>query len=88
MITNGQVINNLTDYFLKQDREMVARLLAAAMIDFNRVYHIRAIDEDEKKLLRKRIKFNIATLNKFIADGPHGDLTCGPMPKDENENDN
>ena len=74
MKTNKQVINDLVEYFLTQDPKVVARSLAATMIDLQRIVHIDELPDDERMCLRLRIGANVAALKKFAKDGPDGNL--------------
>lgn len=74
MITNKDVVQKLVDYFLTQNPEDVARLLANNLIDFNRIFHSKDLQEEEYNSLVKRIKINLDTLNDFVKNGAKGPL--------------
>ncbi len=65
-ISNKEVIEKLTKYLLKQDFNIVCRLLAGCMIDYNRLYYFEDLPVDERERLMVRIKANSEQLNKFI----------------------
>jgi|HubBroStandDraft_3_1064219.scaffolds.fasta_scaffold253604_2 hypothetical protein len=74
MKTNKEVIDALTKYFITQDKETVARCLASMIIDFNRIFHLQTLPEEEKALLNARVIANVLSLRKFIKNGPEGDI--------------
>lgn len=74
MKTNKEVSDKLTEYFLTQDPEVVARILAANMIDLNRLYHFELLEDDERENLFRRLDHNIGQLEEFIKNGPMSDL--------------
>lgn len=73
--TNKKVINELQEYFLKQDPKIVARFLANMMIDLNRLYSIEELSENERKCLEFRMEHNIQQLRNFAKYGPTDGLT-------------
>ncbi len=76
-ISNKEVIDKLVDYFVKQNPKIVARLLANYMIDLNRVCNLNSLSDSENELLLDRLQTNCLSLQKFIEEGPKGDLTYG-----------
>ena len=72
--TNKDIIRQLTDYFMKQNQEQTCKLLASMFIDLNRIVNRKKLGADELAGLELRINWNIKQLNKFIKDGPDGDL--------------
>lgn len=79
IITNKEVIDQLQDYFLKQDPKDVARLLANMMIDMHRVATVCSLPEDEQESLSTRIQINSSTLQEFVENGFKGDFSFGPL---------
>lgn len=82
--TNKEIILELTKYFMQQPQELICKMLACMMIDFNRMYNVRELSEKERENLMWRIEWNIDQLNKFIKDGPDGSLK---MENADHEND-
>ena len=74
MKTNKELIQELIDYFLVQDPKIVAKVLAALMIDMNRLMHMDSLDIEEKASLITRMHFNNASLSKFAKNGPESDF--------------
>lgn len=84
MTTNKEISDKMTAYFLTQDPEIVARILAANMIDLNRLYHFELLEDDERESLFRRLDHNIEQLQEFIKSGSTSDLTIGHLKyKDE-----
>lgn len=73
-VSNKEIIDRLVKYFLTQDPRIVAQMMAAHLIDLNRIHHIHKLDESEKNSLLYRIEKNVEQLHKFIQYGPQGDL--------------
>lgn len=74
-LMNKEVVDNLIEYFLTQDKKVVCRLLANAMIDYNRLYFIDSLSTSELSSLTYRIEQNSIEVRKFAENGPDGDLT-------------
>jgi hypothetical protein len=49
-------------------------MLACMMIDLNRIVNYKQLGEDELASLKLRVDWNIKELQKFIKDGPDGEL--------------
>lgn len=64
--TKKQVINDLVEYYLKQEPQFIARALANAMIDLNRLYAWNSLDEEEQASFIFRLEQNVLELRKFI----------------------
>ena len=79
MMTNREVMSKLTEYFMQQPQDHTCKLLAAMMIDFNRMVNIRKLDESQKEDLMVRVKWNVDQLNEFLKNGPSGDLILKTM---------
>ena len=75
MNTNKQVIAELTEYFLTQDRAVVAKTLAATMIDVKRMWEFQSLPEEEQKCLLFRVQANVETIRKFAKFGADANLT-------------
>jgi hypothetical protein len=75
MKSNKEVINALQEYLVKQDAAVVARTLAALMIDMNRMLNFTSLGKNESENLIARMNANRTQLMKFIQDGPNGKLT-------------
>ena len=72
---NKEIIDKLTDYFIKEgDPQIVARILAGMMIDFNRILHFHELPDDEKTSLVERMRLNNEELMKFAREGGHQPL--------------
>lgn len=72
--TNKEVIQELMKYFMQQPHEQTCKMLACFMIDLNRIIHYKQLGKDELASLQLRVKWNLDQLQKFIKDGPDGDL--------------
>lgn len=65
MKTNKQVIDELQEYYLKQDPKVIARALANMMIDMNRIHYLELLSSYEKKALNlelNKILINLINL--------------------------
>lgn len=69
MKTNKEIIDALQEYYLKQDPDVIARALAALMIDLNRIMCSESLPKDEKNNLIIRMNANRNELLKFINEG-------------------
>ena len=56
--TNKELINELEAYFLTQDSKVIARTLAAMMIDIHRLMNMDTLGKNEKHNLITRSYFN------------------------------
>lgn len=74
MKSNKELIQELTEYFLTQDPQIVAKTLAAVMIDMNRLINMDSLSIEEKASLIARVHVNNASLSKFAKNGPESDL--------------
>jgi len=74
-MTNKKVIDMLVKYFLSQDPEKVATLLACCMIDLKRVNDIEELPDDERERLEVRLVLNAEQLIKFSKEKEHKELT-------------
>lgn len=72
--TNKEIIKALTEYFMLQPQENTCKMLACLLIDLNRIVHYKQLPQAELDSLNLRVQLNIDQLNKFIKDGPQGDL--------------
>ncbi len=81
-ISNKEVIDRLIEYLLTQDPKIVARSLANAMIDFNRMYHLLDLPLNERNNLLNRIEKNSKEVRRFAEHGPDGDLKLHNIPSD------
>lgn len=68
-MTNKEVIEKLTEYFLKQDHRTVCRTLANYWLDQHRMVNIERLPKDEAERLLIRMKANARTLNMFVERG-------------------
>lgn len=75
MKTNKEIINELTEYFITQDIHVVAKTLAATMIDVKRMWEFQSLELEEQKSLLYRVQMNVETIKKFAQMGPDGKLT-------------
>lgn len=67
-------MENLTQYLLKQDREMVARACSGFMVDFCRIRSMNDLPEKELACLVERIDQNAKTVHRFAKNGPEGEF--------------
>jgi hypothetical protein len=81
-ISNREIIKRLKEYFLENDPEIVAHLLASSMIDFNRLLHPEQMTPNEMECLWKRMKLNNDQLINFVENGPTHKLTFERMNSD------
>lgn len=65
-LTNKEIIQKLTKYFLKENPEKIARLLANMIIDMNRIVYLDDLPSNEQQSLFERMKANSDELNDFI----------------------
>ena len=72
--SNKQVISELTEYFMTQDRKNVCKTLASMLIDLNRIVNFRDLPEKERVSLFERTDLNIKQLHEFIKNGSKEDL--------------
>lgn len=77
--TNKQIIQELIDYLMAQDKKVVCRVLANMMIDFNRIDTIDSLPDIEKSNLKIRIINNAQAVRDFAFNGPKGNLSCGQL---------
>lgn len=67
---NKEIIKKLTRYFLKDcDPKVVAKLLAACLVDINRIRHFEHLPDSEKENLMLRINHNSDELLDFVKNG-------------------
>jgi len=78
-MNNKDLIDKLQAYLLAQNPEIVARLLANAMVDFHRLYTIEHLPFDEVDCLFQRIEQNAKSLREFSQKDTHEPLTMGPL---------
>lgn len=74
MKTNKKLIEELVEYFSKQDQKIVCRFLANAMIDLHRIRNISTLPAKELESLLFRIEHNSDELIKFSKYGVKTDL--------------
>jgi len=74
MKTNKEVIEALQSYYLTKDPKLVARALANACVDYNRIANAESLPKNEFDLLCLRIQKNSECLQKFSKSGPAGDF--------------
>ena len=82
-ISNKETMDRLQKYLEKQDMKVVCKVCASLMIDMNRVFSIHGLSNDEVEHLWERIRMNSFELEKFLKDGPSGNLTP-IITRDEN----
>lgn len=70
-ISNKELIEKLTTYFLKQDPEVVCKLLAAAMIDMSRYRNFDKLGDEELRSLLYRTEHNFHELQDFVKEWPN-----------------
>jgi hypothetical protein len=78
--SNKEVIDSLVEYFLTQDHKIICKALAGMIIDQNRIHHLEDLNAEDTDRLFERIKLNSERLERFILNGPVGDVTCGSLP--------
>ena len=74
-ISNKELINRLTDYFMEQDKEAICRSLANAMIDLHRVANADSMGVKEAECLLYRLAHNSKQLMSFAKNGPSGSFS-------------
>ncbi len=74
MKENKEVILELTDYFMRQEKETICLALAGMMIEINRFYNFSTLDEEEREDLMRRTRCNLEELDKFVSGGVHGEF--------------
>jgi hypothetical protein len=65
---NKEAILKLTEYFLLQDRGLIARALANMMIDLNRLDKYESLPPKEAEVLAIRIEKNLDQLRDFLKE--------------------
>ncbi len=71
---NKLVIQELTEYFLQQDIKVIARALAASMLDIHRFMNMDTLGPKELNNLIFRSKHVSKELIKFSKEGADGPL--------------
>lgn len=66
---NKELIDRLQAYFLTQDPNVVARILANYMIDMHRLCCVWEIPEEEQENLACRMSINSEKLQDFAKNG-------------------
>jgi Tfp pilus assembly ATPase PilU len=69
-ITNKELIERLTKYFMEQEQIDIAYALASVTIDLHRILNQDELPESERRSLAIRMQLNEASLKDFIANGP------------------
>lgn len=82
-VSNKEVIEALTRYFLKQSKEELAYALSALFVDFNRLANWDKLSEKEQLCFKARMQLNAASLSDFMKNGPKGDLKVHKLNSDE-----
>lgn len=67
-------MNKLTDYYLTQPPEIIAKALACTMLDICRLRVLDSLCESEISSLFDRIDKTTRQVHKFAKNGPKGDL--------------
>lgn len=62
MKSNKEVIADLTAYFVTQDIHVVAKTLAATMIDVKRMWQFSMLSPEEQESLLYRVRMNVETI--------------------------
>ena len=83
MITNKELIDKLHAYFLEQDPNLVAKLLAGIMLDIHRFNNLEVLSDEESDSLIERSTRNSLQLIDFARNGPQGPLTLTNWIYDE-----
>jgi hypothetical protein len=76
---NKQVIEKLTEYFMTQDKHLIARGLAGAQLDFYRYNKWDSLPTTELVCLHERTRLMAEEFEKFVRNGPDGDLKIVTM---------
>lgn len=71
-MTNEEVMQKLSTYFLTQDPKIIARLASSLLIDIHALYNIKELQRDKQEALLKRVKDNIQTLHEFLYEENNG----------------
>ncbi len=79
MKTNKEIIEELIEYYKKQDLETVCRTLANCQVDLNRWTNIHLCEHKERESLIKRTRINAKELQRFLREGGKESLTLGNL---------
>jgi len=74
-MNNKKLIEKLVDYFLENDPEVVAKMLANSMLDQYRLCTINDLPREEAACLLYRIQKNMQALKDFSKNGSKDCLT-------------
>lgn len=78
-MNNKEVIEKLKAYYLTQDHETVCHALASLVVDVHRVVNCEKLPEKEFRCLEWRLNKMSEELEKFVKDGPKGELVITKM---------
>lgn len=84
-MTNKEVINKLTEYYLTQDPKVVCRFLANCMIDINRFLNIDSLPIKEGEQLVERAMINMKAVKEYLKDPEGNAKPLTLMTINENE---
>jgi hypothetical protein len=73
-MNNKEVIDILQKYFLKQEHELVTKMLANCIVDLNRFLNFQDLSILEADHLIKRTKNNMKEIVACIKDNTNNDL--------------
>lgn len=82
-ITNREVVAKLEKYFREQDMKVICKCLANCMLDIHRISVIDHLPELEANHLCYRIRYNSKSIEKFIREGPQGDVNFLTLFEDD-----
>jgi hypothetical protein len=63
---NSELLRELEQHFMKQDKEIVCKILAASMIDMHRMNQLYRLGPNERKSLYQRMAHLSTELIDFI----------------------
>jgi hypothetical protein len=80
---NKEVIDKLQAHFLESEPAVVARCLAAMLVDMHRLLNAEHLMEAEASSLMVRMHLNDSILMDFVEDGTAGLLKYVNLPSEE-----
>lgn len=84
-MTNKEMIEKLTNYFMSQDSLLVANSCAHLIIDLNRFYNFNDLSENERNDLFERVSYNLSEAVKAATSTNPSDLKLIYSPLKEEE---
>lgn len=82
-ISGKELIQKLKAYYLTQDPDIVCEGLAGIMLDIYRLVYREKLTENEKLSLMIRLPLMVEELERFISEGPKGNIKLHRTNSDE-----